>query len=100
MLILAILIAFATIYGRYHFAIDTVAGLALALVGWGLSTCFRSAGARGLKTEAVGQALETSQAPLWGSALPTEWRAASPLRDNRSDKGKGCSNVTRAVVRA
>ncbi len=35
MLVLAILIAFATIYGRKHFAIDTVAGLALALVAGG-----------------------------------------------------------------
>lgn len=41
MLILAVLIAFATVYGRYHFAIDTVAGLALALIGWALSTQFR-----------------------------------------------------------
>jgi membrane-associated phospholipid phosphatase len=44
MLILAILIAFATIYGRYHYAIDTVAGLILALVGWGVSTRFRRGG--------------------------------------------------------
>jgi membrane-associated phospholipid phosphatase len=41
MMALAVLIAFATVYGRYHFAIDTVAGLALAVVGWGLSMRFR-----------------------------------------------------------
>jgi membrane-associated phospholipid phosphatase len=30
-LLLAVLIAIATVYGRYHFAIDTAAGLAMAL---------------------------------------------------------------------
>lgn len=48
MMILAILIAFATIYGRYHYAIDTVAGLMLALVGWGVSTRFRKGGRQAL----------------------------------------------------
>lgn len=42
MMALAVLIAFATVYGRYHFAIDTVAGLALAVVGWALSLRFRA----------------------------------------------------------
>ena len=40
-LILAILIGFATIYGRYHFAIDAVAGLALAALAAGLSSLWR-----------------------------------------------------------
>jgi membrane-associated phospholipid phosphatase len=34
---LAVLIGIATVYGRYHYAIDTIAGLALALLAWGLS---------------------------------------------------------------
>ena len=41
MMALAVLIAFATVYGRYHFAIDTVAGLGLAVVGWALSRFYR-----------------------------------------------------------
>lgn len=41
MLILSILIAVATVYGRYHFAIDTVAGLGLALLGLALSGAWR-----------------------------------------------------------
>jgi len=32
LLLLAVLIALATIYGRYHYAVDAVAGLATALV--------------------------------------------------------------------
>ncbi|HEY3441898.1 MAG TPA: phosphatase PAP2 family protein [Paludibaculum sp.] len=40
-LILAILIGFATIYGRYHFAIDAVAGFALAALAAGLSSLWR-----------------------------------------------------------
>ncbi len=36
-LLLAVLIAVATVYGRYHFAIDTVAGLAMALVATRIS---------------------------------------------------------------
>jgi membrane-associated phospholipid phosphatase len=38
LLILAALIAVATVYGRYHYAVDTLAGLLLAVmavaVGW------------------------------------------------------------------
>jgi membrane-associated phospholipid phosphatase len=36
-LTLAILIAVATVYGRYHFVVDTIAGFALALLGLGLT---------------------------------------------------------------
>lgn len=34
LLLLAVLIALATIYGRYHYAVDAVAGLATALIAW------------------------------------------------------------------
>ena len=40
-LVLAVLIGIATIYGRYHFAIDAVAGLALAALSVGLSELWR-----------------------------------------------------------
>lgn len=40
MLVLAVLIAVATVYGRYHYAVDTLAGFVLAVlavaVGWGM----------------------------------------------------------------
>jgi len=36
-LILAILIGIATVYGRYHYAVDAVAGLAMALLSLGLT---------------------------------------------------------------
>ena len=41
-MILAVLIAVATVYGRYHYAIDTLAGIALAIVGWLLTRLWRS----------------------------------------------------------
>lgn len=41
MLLLATLIAIATVYGRYHFAIDTIAGLALAGGAWAWSFTWR-----------------------------------------------------------
>jgi membrane-associated phospholipid phosphatase len=34
--VLATLIATATVYGRYHYAVDAVAGFALALAAWGV----------------------------------------------------------------
>lgn len=40
-LVLAVLIGLATIYGRYHFAIDAVAGLGLAGLAVGLSALWR-----------------------------------------------------------
>jgi membrane-associated phospholipid phosphatase len=35
--IYAVLIALATVYGRYHYAVDTLAGFAVALLAWALS---------------------------------------------------------------
>jgi membrane-associated phospholipid phosphatase len=40
-LLLAVLIAVATVYGRYHFAVDAVAGLAIALAALGLASVWR-----------------------------------------------------------
>lgn len=40
-LLLAVLIGFATVYGRYHFAIDAVGGLGLAVLAVGLSAIWR-----------------------------------------------------------
>ena len=40
-LTLAVLIGIATIYGRYHFAVDSLAGLALAVLALGLSSLWR-----------------------------------------------------------
>jgi membrane-associated phospholipid phosphatase len=40
-LVLAVLIGCATIYGRYHFAVDAVAGLVLAVLAVGLSALWR-----------------------------------------------------------
>jgi membrane-associated phospholipid phosphatase len=40
-LVLALLIAVATVYGRYHFVVDTAAGLGLALLGLGLAMIWR-----------------------------------------------------------
>jgi membrane-associated phospholipid phosphatase len=40
-LLLAVLIAVATVYGRYHFAVDTVAGLGMALAALGLARAWR-----------------------------------------------------------
>ncbi|MBL8217190.1 MAG: phosphatase PAP2 family protein, partial [Bryobacterales bacterium] len=34
LLILAISIAIATVYGRYHYAADAAAGIAVAIVAW------------------------------------------------------------------
>lgn len=42
LMMLAVLIALATVYGRYHFAIDTIAGLALAVAAWGWSFTWKS----------------------------------------------------------
>lgn len=41
LLILAILIAIATVYGRYHYAADTVAGLGMALLALAVSLAWR-----------------------------------------------------------
>jgi membrane-associated phospholipid phosphatase len=41
LLILAILIALATVYGRYHFAADTVAGLFMALLALAVTAGWR-----------------------------------------------------------
>lgn len=46
LLVLAVLIAVATVYGRYHFAVDTAAGLALAVLAWGLSYRLRPSAGR------------------------------------------------------
>ena len=43
-LLLATLIAVATVYGRYHFAVDSVAGLLMAVLALGLSRGWRSSG--------------------------------------------------------
>lgn len=40
-MMLACLIAVATVYGRYHFAIDTVAGFAVAVAAWAWSLTWR-----------------------------------------------------------
>ncbi|WP_321470051.1 phosphatase PAP2 family protein [uncultured Paludibaculum sp.] len=41
LLILATLIAVATVYGRYHYAVDTVAGLSMALLALAVSAAWR-----------------------------------------------------------
>ncbi|MCX6626022.1 MAG: phosphatase PAP2 family protein, partial [Candidatus Solibacter sp.] len=41
-LLLATLIAVATVYGRYHFAVDTVAGFGMAVAALAVSRCWRS----------------------------------------------------------
>ena len=33
----ALAIALATVIGRYHYAVDTILGLAVGIVGWGVS---------------------------------------------------------------
>jgi len=38
MLVLALLIAAATVYGRYHYAVDVVASLAITVIAWRFST--------------------------------------------------------------
>jgi membrane-associated phospholipid phosphatase len=42
LLVLAILIATATVYGRYHYAADAVAGFTMAVVGFGLAQLISS----------------------------------------------------------
>ena len=37
LLVLAILIAVATVYGRYHYAVDALAGFGVSLVALGLA---------------------------------------------------------------
>ena len=37
LLVLATLIAIATVYGRYHYAVDGLAGVAVSLVAWGVA---------------------------------------------------------------
>lgn len=44
--VLATFISVATVYGRYHFAIDTVAGFALAVFAWGMSLVWESRSVR------------------------------------------------------
>ena len=41
MMTLAVLIAIATVYGRYHFAIDTIAGLGCALAALGVAAIWK-----------------------------------------------------------
>jgi membrane-associated phospholipid phosphatase len=41
MLALAVLIAAGTVYGRYHFAVDTLAGFLLASLAWAVSLSWR-----------------------------------------------------------
>jgi membrane-associated phospholipid phosphatase len=38
MLVLAVLIAISTVYGRYHYAADAAAGLTIAVVAWMATT--------------------------------------------------------------
>ncbi len=40
LLVMAALIAVATVYGRYHYLVDAVAGLVIAMVAWGVSRYF------------------------------------------------------------
>lgn len=40
-LALAVLIAAATVYGRYHYVVDTAAGLTIALLAWGYGFTWR-----------------------------------------------------------
>jgi hypothetical protein len=42
LLVIAVLIATATVYGRYHYAADAVAGFAVAVMAFGLSRLIRS----------------------------------------------------------
>jgi membrane-associated phospholipid phosphatase len=37
LLVLATLIAIATVYGRYHYAVDALAGVAVSLTAWGIA---------------------------------------------------------------
>lgn len=37
LLVLAVCIATATVYGRYHYAVDAAAGIAIAFVAWGIA---------------------------------------------------------------
>jgi membrane-associated phospholipid phosphatase len=46
-LIYAVLIAVATVYGRYHYAVDTLAGFAVAALAWALSWTWRTSPSRG-----------------------------------------------------
>jgi membrane-associated phospholipid phosphatase len=40
LLVMAILIAVATVYGRYHYFVDALAGLVIAVVAWRLTRYF------------------------------------------------------------
>jgi membrane-associated phospholipid phosphatase len=42
LIVLATLIAIATVYGRYHYAIDAIAGFGVSLVAWGVAAGLRS----------------------------------------------------------
>ena len=41
LLVLAILIAVATVYGRYHYMVDALAGFAVSLVALGIDAMLR-----------------------------------------------------------
>ena len=43
LLTLAVLILIATVYGRYHYAVDGLAGIAAALAAWGISAIWERA---------------------------------------------------------
>ncbi len=47
LLVLAVLILIATVYGRYHYAVDSLAGLAVAGAALGITARLRLAGPRG-----------------------------------------------------
>ena len=50
LLVLAVLILIATVYGRYHYAVDSLAGVAVAGAAMGISELFRRRGpGRGFK---------------------------------------------------
>jgi membrane-associated phospholipid phosphatase len=36
--VLAILIAIATVYGRYHYLVDAIAGIAMAILAFAITT--------------------------------------------------------------
>ena len=44
LLVLAVLILMATVYGRYHYAVDSIAGVAVALAAFGLTAIWSPAG--------------------------------------------------------
>jgi membrane-associated phospholipid phosphatase len=55
LLVIAILIATATVYGRYHYAADAVAGFAMAVLAFGISRFFRPENLQSADAEVRGQ---------------------------------------------